>query len=61
MGRLLPIHSHIFPQRLESGNNRRRVEISSSVLLQTERKLRSLRGTELSAIDVICLVGSFES
>ena len=32
---LLPIHSHFSPQSLERQNNRRRVEISSSVLLQT--------------------------
>ena len=31
----LPIHSHFSPKSLESQNNRRRVEISSSVLLQT--------------------------
>ena len=34
-GGLLPIHSHFSPQSLKSRNNRRRVEISSSVLLQT--------------------------
>ena len=39
--------------------NRRRVELSSGVLLQTLRKLKSLQGTELSVVDVICLLGSF--
>ena len=34
-GGLLPIHSPFFPLRLESRNDRRRVEISSSVFLQT--------------------------
>ena len=38
--------------------NHRRVELSSSVLLQTWGKLRSLQGTELSPIVVICLLGS---
>ena len=40
-------------------NNRRRLEISSSVLLQTLGKLKSLQGTELSVVVVICLLGSF--
>ena len=39
--------------------NRRRVELSSSVLLQTLGKLKSLQGTELSVVVVICLLGSF--
>ena len=34
--------------------NRRRVELSSSVLLQTFGKLKSLQGTELSVVVVIC-------
>ena len=34
--------------------NRRRVELSSSVLLQTLGKLKSLQGTELSVVVVIC-------
>ena len=38
--------------------NHRRVELSSNVLLQTEGKLRSLEGTEFSAIVVICLLES---
>ena len=38
--------------------NRQRVELSSSVLLQTLGKLKSLQGTELSEVVVICL-GSF--
>ena len=37
----------------------RRVELSSSVLLQTLGKLKSLQGTELSVVVVICLLGSF--
>ena len=41
-------------------NRRRtRVELSSSVLLQTLGKLKSLQGTELSVVVVICLLGSF--
>ena len=39
--------------------NRRRVELSSGVLQQTLRKLKSLQGTELSVAEVICLLGSF--
>ena len=41
--------------------NRRRakVELSSSVLLQTLGKLKSLQGTELSVVVVICFLGSF--
>ena len=39
--------------------NRRRVELSSSVSLQTLGKLQSLQGTELSVVIVICLLGSF--
>ena len=40
--------------------NRRRTELSSSVLLQISDKLRSLQGTELSVlVVVICLLGSF--
>ena len=34
---------------------RRRVELSSSVLLQTLGKLKSLQGTELSVVVVICV------
>ena len=37
--------------------NRRRVELSSSVLLQTLGKLKSLQGTELLVVVVICLLG----
>ena len=33
---------------------RRRVELSSSVLLQTLGKLKSLQGTKLSVVVVIC-------
>ena len=33
---------------------RRRVELSSSVLLQSLGKLESLQGTELSVVAVIC-------
>ena len=40
--------------------NCRRVELSSSVLLQTLAKLKSLQGTELLVVVVICLLGSFE-
>ena len=39
--------------------NPRRVELSSSVLLQTLGKLKSLQGTEVSVVVVICLLGSF--
>ena len=39
--------------------NRRRVKLSSGVLLQTLGKLKSLQGTELSVVVVICLLGSF--
>ena len=39
--------------------NRRRVELSSGVSLQTFGKLKSLQGTELSVVVVICLLGSF--
>ena len=39
--------------------NHRRVELSSSVLLQTLRKLKSLQDTKLSVVLVICLLGSF--
>ena len=39
--------------------NRRRVELSSSVLLQTLGKFKLLQGTELSVVVVICLLGSF--
>ena len=39
--------------------NHRRVELSSSILLQTLRKLKSLQGTELSVVVVIFLLGSF--
>ena len=35
------------------------VELSSSVLLQTLGKLKSLQGTALSVVVVICLLGSF--
>ena len=37
-----------------AAKNRRRVELSSSVLLQTLGKLKSLQGTELSVVVVIC-------
>ena len=40
--------------------NSQRVELSSSVLLQTLGKLKSLKGTELSVVVVICLLESFE-
>ena len=46
-------------QLRKADKNRRRVELSSSVLLQTLAKLRSLQGTELSVVVVICLLGSF--
>ena len=39
--------------------NRRRVELSSSVSLQTLGNLKSVQGTELSVEVVICLLGSF--
>ena len=39
--------------------NRRRVELSSSVLLQTLGKLRSLQGTALFVVVKICLLRSF--
>ena len=39
--------------------NRRRVELSSSVLLQTLEKVKSIQGTELSVVVVSCLLGSF--
>ena len=39
--------------------NPRKVELSSSILLQTLGKLGSLQGTELSVVVVICLLGSF--
>ena len=39
--------------------NRRIVELSSSILLQTLGKLKLLQGTELSEVVVICLLGSF--
>ena len=39
--------------------NGRRVELSSSVLLQTLGKLKSLQVTELSVVVVICLLGLF--
>ena len=41
-----------------AAKNRRRVELSSSVLLQTLGKLKSLQGTELSEV-VVILLGSF--
>ena len=37
-----------------AAKNRRGVELSSSVLLQTLGKLKSLQGTELSVVVVIC-------
>ena len=40
--------------------NSQRVELSSSVLLQTLGKLKSLNGTELSVVVVICLLEAFE-
>ena len=39
--------------------NRRKVELSSSVLQQTLGKLKSLQRTELSVVVVICLLGLF--
>ena len=39
--------------------NRRRVELLSSVLLQRLGKFRSLQGTDLSVVVVICLLGLF--
>ena len=39
--------------------NRRRVELSSSVLLQTLGKRKSIQGTELSEVVAICLLRSF--
>ena len=39
--------------------NRRRVELSSSVLLQTLGKFGSLQGTDLSVVVVICLLRLF--
>ena len=42
---------------LLSDKDGRRVGLSSSVLLQTLGKLRSLQGTELSVVVVICLLG----
>ena len=44
---------------LRTDKNRRRVELSSSVLQQTLGKLKSLQGTERSVVVVICLLGSF--
>ena len=43
----------------DKNRRRARVELSSSVLLQTLGKLKSLQGTELSVVVVICLLGSF--
>ena len=43
-----------------AAKKRRRVELSSSVLLQTLGKLKLLQGTELSVVVVICLLESFE-
>ena len=43
----------------DKNRRRARVELSSSVLLQTLGKLKSLQGTELSVVIVICLLGSF--
>ena len=43
----------------DKNRQRARVELSSSVLLQTLGKLKSLQGTELSVVVVICLLGSF--
>ena len=45
--------------KLRTDKNRRRVELSSSVLQHTLGKLKSLQGTELSVVVVICLLGSF--
>ena len=48
------------PVRRIDDKKRRRVELSSSVLLQTVGKFKSLQGTELSVVVVvICLLGSF--
>ena len=46
-------------QHIAPDKNRRRVELSSSVLLQTLGKLKSLQGTELSVVVVTCLLGAF--
>ena len=43
----------------DKNRRRARVELSSSVLLQTLGKLKSLQGTELSVAVVICSLGSF--
>ena len=43
----------------DKNRRRARVELSSSVFLQTLGKLKSLQGTELSVVVVICLLGSF--
>ena len=43
----------------DKNRQRARVELSSSVLLQTLGKLKSLQGTELSVVVVFCLLGSF--
>ena len=36
-----------------------RVELSNRVLQQTLGKLKSLQGTELSVVVLVCLLGSF--
>ena len=41
-------------QLIRTVERRARVELSSSVLLQTLGKLKSLQGTELSVVAVIC-------
>ena len=45
--------------QLRTDKNRRRVELSSSVLQQTLGKLKSLQGIERSVVVVICLLRSF--
>ena len=53
------VKQEYFPPLHIADKNCRRVELSSSVLLQTLAKLKSLYGTELSVVVVICLLGSF--
>ena len=43
----------------DKNRRRTRVELSSSVLLQTLGKFKSLQGTERPVVVVICLLGSF--
>ena len=46
-------------QLCTADKNHRRAELSSSVLLQTLGKIKSLQGTQLLVVVVICLLGSF--